>query len=352
VKKRVLAYTIVDPGQPGGVEAVLRGVISALRYNDLSVHELRANDCPLYVRDDPQRRLHLPSLMRAVKALLRVRPAVVNVHFVTAETVYFAWLKRLFGYRLILSLHGSDLLLPDRQTSAMMPSILARADAVTVVSHQMRRSLEEVPGIDMNRVHVIPNGIDPDFWCPPSVPRTPDSTLLCAGRLEPVKGFDLLIAAFADIADICPDARLVIAGDGSQRDELGRQAAAAGLSDRVAFSGFLGREALRAAYREADLFVMPSRSEGFPVALLEAMATGLSFVAADVGGVGEIATPQSGSCVPPGDVRALGRALADAMGKRDLPASGRAARQRAKEFSVERSEHLYVELISGKDAVN
>ncbi len=347
MKKRVLAYTIVDPSKPGGVEAVLQGVLSACRRSGMSVHELRVDECPLHVRADPRRRLHLPSVLRALRALLRVRPAVVNVHFVTAETLYFAWLKRLFGYRLILSFHGSDLLLPNPQTAAVMPSLLAAADAVTVVSQDMRRSAERMPGVDMSRVHVVPNGIDLDFWCPSPAPRAAGKTMLAAGRLEPVKGFDLLIAAFAQIAQSCPDARLVIAGDGSQREELERQAADAGLSGRVAFAGFLKREELRAAYREADLFVMPSRSEGFPVALLEAMATGLPFVAAKVGGVGEIATPESGRCVPVEDVRALGEALAGALGKCDLRAAGHAARQRAGAFSVERSEARYVELISG-----
>lgn len=345
--RRVLAYTITDPGQPGGVEAVLRGVISACRRAGMSVHELRTDECPLHVRADPQRRLHRPSVLRALKTLLRVRPAVVNVHFVTAETVYFARLKRLFGYRLILSFHGSDLLLPGPETSALMPSILAAADAVTVVSHQMRRSMEAIPGARMDRVHVIPNGIDAGFWCPAPVPRPPGSTMLCAGRLEPVKGFDILIAAFAEIADALPDARLVIAGEGSEREALERQADDAGVSGRIDFAGFLDREALRAAYREADLFVMPSRSEGFPIALLEAMATGLPFVAADVGGVGEIATPQSGICVPPEDAAGLGDALAHVLGNSDLVQSGRAARERANEFSVERTERRYVGLIAG-----
>lgn len=347
MKRRVLAYTIVDPRQPGGVEAVLRGVVAACRRSGLSVRELRTDECPLHVRADPRRRLHLPSILRALKVMLRIRPAVVNVHFVTAETVYFARLKQLFGYRLILSFHGSDLLLADPRTLAMMPSILAAADAVTVVSRQMRRRLERMPGVDMNRVHVVPNGVDVDFWCPSPTPLPPGRTMLCAGRLEPVKGVDLLIAAFAEIAQAWPDARLVIAGEGAERDELGRQAVAAGLSERVKFAGFLDREALRTAYREADLFVMPSRSEGFPIALLEAMATGLSHVAAEVGGVGEIATPRTGSCVPPEDVPALAKALAHALEKSDLEARGRAARQRANEFSVERSERRYVELISG-----
>jgi len=347
VTQRCLAYTITDPSRPGGVEAVFQGVMAACRDSGLPVTELRADDCPLYLRPGTRRRLHLPSALRLFALLARHRPTVVNVHFITAETWYFALFRRLFGYRLILSFHGSDLLLPDPQTAELLPAILARADACTVVSRHMLGALEAVSGVDMKNVHLVFNGIDPDFWHPSPEPKKPGKTMLCAGRLEPVKGFDLLIESFARISRALPDLRLVIVGDGSQRAELEQQASAAGLQDRITFTGFLDRDGLRAEYHKADLFVMPSRSEGFPIALLEAMATGLPFVAADVGGVTEIATEATGVCIPPENVSALSDALLRVFRDFDLQTAGHSARERASEFSVAKAERRYVALISG-----
>jgi len=346
--ERLVAYTITDPARPGGVEAVLQGVMAACRAAGMAVSEIRSDTCSLFVRDDLARPVHLPSMWRLFRCLLRVRPSVVNVHFITAEALYFALLKRLFGYRLILSFHGSDLLLPNAVTARLMPGILSRADEITVVSRHMLAALEKIPGAPMNRVTVVPNGIDPDFWQPGPADHKAGDTMLCAGRLEPVKGVDVLIAAFARIAAEVPRVRLVIVGEGSTREALTAQVEDAGLTDRVTFTGFLDRDGLRNAYRAADLFVMPSRSEGFPIALLEAMSTGLPFVASDVGGVPEIATPQTGRCVPPEDAVALGAALVAAFTEGDLAKAGRDARSRAGEFTISAADQTYVSLIGAR----
>ena len=343
--RKLLAYTITDPARPGGVEAVFQGVISACRRSGMSVHEMRTGDCPLYVRNDPGRRIHLPSLMRLFGLLAKRRPDVVNVHFVTAETYYFALLKRVFGYRLILSFHGSDLLLPNPETAELLPEILNKADGCTVVSGHMLSTLEAMPGVDMNTVQLVYNGIDPDFWHPSPKPEKEVRTMLCAGRLEPVKGIDLLIESLSQIKERHPDLRLVIIGDGSERVALEQQAEEHGLQDRITFAGFMDRNGLRSEYQKADLFVMPSRSEGFPIALLEAMATGLPFVASDVGGVGEIATEKTGLCVTPESVNALSDALNRILTQYDLQDASREARNRASAFTVAEAEQRYVDLL-------
>ena len=331
-----LFYSITDPDRPGGVEAIFAAVMAHAAAKGLPTVELRsrasgkAEACPLALRDDPRRRIHVPSLLNLAGVLARHRPTVVNVHFVTAEAIYFVLLRRLFRYRLVLSFHGSDLRLPVPLSSAFMPRLLRGCDAATVVSSELRDRLLELPGAAAEKVHLVPNGVDAGFWTPPERPRN-GRTLVAAGRLEPVKGFDLLISAFARIAGSRPDARLVLAGEGSERQRLTRQAEAAGIADRVEFAGFLEPAALRARYREADLFVLPSRSEGFPVALLEAMACGLPAVAADVGGVAEILTPESGRTVPAGDVAALAQALDRALDAGD--AQRAAARRVAERFS-------------------
>lgn len=343
--RKTMFYSIVDPDAPGGVERVMRAVIC--RHRDLHgvPYELRSSDCPLHVRDDPKRRAHLPSLIRLAKTLIRTRPSVVNIHFVTAESIYFIWFKPFFRFRLVLSMHGSDLRLPDQKSSFLLPSILSGSDVVTVVSDEMLQRLRKVKGAKLNSVRLIPNGVDASFWTPPDEPRPPGSTVVGVGRLEKVKGFDILISAFAELKVQEPEARLVIIGEGSERSSLTRQAQDLNVSDSVKFAGYLEPTEIRNELRNAHLFALPSRSEGFPIALLEAMATGLPFVAANVGGVSEIATSESGICVPVEDPRSFGAAMARLLRNFPKGAAAEAARRQAEAFSLEKSIAAYLEEI-------
>jgi glycosyltransferase involved in cell wall biosynthesis len=169
------------------------------------------------------------------------------------------------------------------------------------------------------------------------VPSAGPVRLLAVGRLVEKKGFDVLLAALASV----PDAVLTIVGDGPSRAGLERLAAP--LGGRVTFVGQLGREALDEAYRHADIAVFPSRpavsgdQDGLPVALLEAMGSGLAVVASDLPGLNEaIVSGESGLVVAPGDAEALaaaiGELVADAGKRRAL---GDAAASRAQGYSVE-----------------
>ena len=135
------------------------------------------------------------------------------------------------------------------------------------------------------RGSVIPNPISyPMPVAEPVVP--PDSLvradrhlLLAAGRLAPQKGFDLLVPAFASIAATQPDWDLVILGEGPERAALEAQVQGSGLGDRILLPGVVGNVAHW--YARADLFVMSSRFEGFPMTLAEALASGLPAVSFD-----------------------------------------------------------------------
>ena len=159
------------------------------------------------------------------------------------------------------------------------------------------------------------------------------------GRLHPVKGYDVLIEALrlleAEGTNL-PPYEVVIAGDGVERDALGRQAVAAGLKT-VTFAGYVADPASFLA--TLHLYVQPSRSEGFCVAAHEAMAAGLPVIASAVGELGNSIVPgQTGALVPPDDPRALADALASLLSRPEkLAGMGRRARQRvASEFSAER----------------
>lgn len=208
-----------------------------------------------------------------------------------------------------------------------------RAGAVVA---QTRRGADALAAIAGCTVEVIPNPVPPTFGtdAPPPHPG-PARTLLAVGRLAPEKGFDLLIEAFARIAGEVPEWHLVIAGEGPLRDALARRIDRHRLAGRVTLAGFT--RDVRARLRAADLYVLSSRFEGFPNALLEAMAEGLACVSFDCAtGPRELIThARSGWLVPPGDAAALAAALATLMRDADLRARlGAGAREAAGGFAL------------------
>lgn len=182
--------------------------------------------------------------------------------------------------------------------------------------------------------------------------------VISAGRLSHQKGFDLLVRAFRPVAREHPRWRLRIYGRGRQEAKLHVRVLRYGLTDQVRLMGATERLDRRLA--AASLFVLSSRSEGFPMVLLEAMACGLPVVAFDCphGPAEIIQSPRQGLLVPPGDVRglsaAISRLVADPPLRREM---GAAARARAADFIpsqvVPMWERLFADLqarqVAGRD---
>ena len=161
---------------------------------------------------------------------------------------------------------------------------------------------------------IIHNPLTPDYENTDESPLPVDANwgeklVVAVGRLTYVKGFDLLLSAFAGVAEKYPDWNLVILGEGELRSELEVQREQLGLSQRVLMAGQLANPF--PLMRRAQLFVLPSRTEGFPNVLIEAMACGLPVIAADCpSGPSEIVRDgENGLLVPTEDVPALQAAL-------------------------------------------
>jgi glycosyltransferase involved in cell wall biosynthesis len=205
---------------------------------------------------------------------------------------------------------------PRRQTLTRAAVNLLRPQYV-VLSRATAEAQKRALGI--GNILVIPNGVDIERFAPgdPHAARSrfglePDRQWIgSAGRLEPVKGHDILLDAFARL----PDQRvhLAIAGDGSQRSALEAQAANLGIAGRVRFLGLCtDMPALLPAF---DLFCLPSRAEGLPLSVLEAQAAGVPVVASDVGALREALSPQVSRLAPAGDPAGLAQAISEVLSR-------------------------------------
>jgi glycosyltransferase involved in cell wall biosynthesis len=203
-----------------------------------------------------------------------------------------------------------------------------RADCFLVNSHEMARGLESSLKLDHRRVRVIHNPIDiaavQRLAREPLPVEQPRPFIVAVGRLEHQKGHDLLLKAYA-ASGAARDHDLVIIGQGTREADLRRQAAALDLADRVRFIGF--SENPWAWVSKARLFVLPSRWEGFPTAVVESLACGApSLVTSCAFGPAEIVSHgQTGWVVPPEDPAAFAAAMTQLLSQPDLTAAFAAA---------------------------
>jgi glycosyltransferase involved in cell wall biosynthesis len=283
-----------------------------------------------------------------MRAAEEIRPDIVHVHRTWPLGDRFASVaaKRAGVRRVVATEHvrWESCGLRDRSTK----QIIARFDdRIVAVSEAVRESLVRYWKIDPGRVTIIRNGLpiaerEGEKGGEDPFPPWARVRIGAIGRLETQKGFDILLDAFARIRKERPDAALLLVGEGSVRGELEEAARRLALGDAVRFAGAVPDAG--PFLRRFDLFVLPSRWEGFPLTILEAMAAGVPIVATAVdGSVEAIRHGTDGLLVPPENAEALAEAVREALSN---PAASReraeAARKRAEtEFSFERMVEGY-----------
>lgn len=266
---------------------------------------------------DKPPRVDARTVVRLTRLLREISPIAVHTHHI-GPLLYGGLAARLAGVpRLIHTEHDAwHLDAPRRRRLERAAIALLRPRLVADARLVAEALLRAVP---FSRPQIVPNGIDTACFSPgdraaarhalglPAAARLVGT----AGRLESVKGQDLLIDALAELPG---DVELAVAGDGSCRAGLERQAGRLGLGGRVHFLGHV--EDIVTFYRALDLFCLPSRAEGLPLSLLEAQACGVPAVVTDVGGMREVLSPDASCAVAPGD----SAALADALKRKLAPA--------------------------------
>jgi glycosyltransferase involved in cell wall biosynthesis len=168
-------------------------------------------------------------------------------------------------------------------------------------------------------VTTVNPGVNTGVFTPGDGDREKDKRVLFVGRFVPVKNIELLIEAFSRVTDSHPEAELVLVGDGPRRDTLRIEVEQQGLSDQVRFTGYIPNDELPDIYRNASIFVLPSKSEGYPITLLEAMSCGTPVVAPSVGAIPDIVDDgENGLLYPVGSVNDLADALDTLLSDREL----------------------------------
>ncbi len=288
----------------------------------------------------------VPSLAAHYSALRRAEPDVVHANLASPWSCqYCIAAAGLLRRPRVVAVYQ----LPVPPTSAgqrRMKRLTARLVHRHVgVGRRTSREVEALVGLPPGSVQTIHNGV-PDAVLEPV--RRPHTGLVIGaiGRLEPQKGFEVLVRALTEIEG----ATLVLVGDGSERDRLEQLARRVGVAERIDWRGWSDEP--RAYLPSFDVVVLPSRFEGFPLALLEALLAGSAVVATDVGSVAEaVLDDRTGLLVPRDDplslAAAVRRLLADEPLRRRLGERGRAlvlARFTADQMT-RKFESLYDELL-------
>ena len=345
------------PAIAGGVDRVVKELVDTLGAQDCILFEVgNWEDRRLEQRIESgirvyRRRLRMPGsgrdLVRRMVCCVEVfttflqligmvrRHGIRLVHLHTLQDYhwYFQVLKRLTGVDIVVTLHGSETLAyPDRPRSQkqLWAKVLGSASAITAVSRELSRNAHKLLPIEAPP-EVICNGISdprPQAFADGRHPIPASGYAVCVGALRPCKGHDIAIAAWSLLAADGVQLDLVIAGEGEWRDWLTTEAQRLGCADRVHLPGAMDHSDVLRLVSTTTLFLMPSRNEGLPMALLEAAALEKPIVASDIPAFSEVITHGvNGLLFAPEDATALARQvsriLADESGAERLACAAR-----------------------------
>jgi glycosyltransferase involved in cell wall biosynthesis len=365
--RRTRVLHVIQNLNYGGMERLLADIVAEVSPERFESHVLVLDFFGRFAQGlEPHATLHRAgrmsplSMVRPASLIRQIRaiaPDVVHTHSGVWYKISLA--ARGAGVpRLIHTDHGRAS--PDPLHARMLDSLAARrTDVVVAVSEALAQQLAATVVRGATPIEVVRNGVDTELHRPRAdtgrirlelgvgaeVP-----IVGSIGRLEPIKGYDVMVDAFARLLAQWPGGeapRLVIAGDGSQRQRLLHAAREHGIAEQVHLLGW--RDDVHDLHSAFTLFTMSSRSEGTSVSLLEAMSAGLCPVVTDVGGnAAVLGGALRHRLVPPEDPEALAAAWRDVLLRRDRSEQdGAAARQRVIEaFSlaamVERYQQLYL----------
>lgn len=245
----------------------------------------------------------------------RVGASVVHLHHANVAMKGARAAKRAGVPRVVMTEHSDQQLRGGARYRRMTRDALPHVDCVTVISDELFDYFRDDLGVDAGRMRVIPNAVDPAY----ARLRRDDAArerlgladafvFAFVGRLVPEKDLGVLLAALSILRrEIARDVRVVVAGDGADREPLQAKARELGVDRFVVWLG--AQPDAASGLSLGDAFAMSSESEGVPMALLEAMSAGLPCIATDVGGIGRVLADERGLLCPRKDPAALAAAM-------------------------------------------
>lgn len=318
-----IAHLIESDG-PGGAERMLAGLATELQ--EAGAHNLvilpadgegwlerELNGSGVAIEHFRLNRPLSLTCARWLTAVLRRHRIAVTHSHEFSMAVYGAWAARRAGVPHLITMHGGRYYAERLRRRIALRASVALGGRMVAVSHELARQLRRDLWLPSSRVHMIANGVR---YLPAAqstlrdeLNLTPaDRLVLSVGNLYPVKGHRFAVEALALLRDRQPRLHLAIAGRGELADSLRALAEERGVAQRLHLLGL--RADVPNMLAGADAFVLPSLSEGLPLALLEAMLSDCPVVASDVGEVRQVlADGAAGIVVPAGAAAALARAL-------------------------------------------
>jgi glycosyltransferase involved in cell wall biosynthesis len=288
----------------------------------------------------PMLSLHHPSSFGLAWRLFRLvrREKIDIVHtFFPASDLWAGPIAKLSGARFLISSRRDMGILRKGWHGPLYRMWRGFYDEVHAVSEEVRRYTIATDGLDPARIRTVSNGIDPDFWRARERRCSSDQPVVTVvAHVRRVKGIDIFIRAAAEVRRKFPEARFQIAGTFgtnpehvAYKREVLELRKSLGLEDAVHFLG--ASTDIPAVLAATDVFVLPSRSEGFSNALLEAMASGLPCVATRVGGNPELVVDrETGLLAAPESPTELAARIVELLGDEPLRAAmGERSRARA-----------------------
>jgi len=323
--KRVLMFG-PDLRQRGGIASVLRTWVEAW---DPTRFELRrVATYETHLGSLPRKLSHLPgAILRAVGELAFNRPDLAHVHFSWRGSLFrkgiFLVLMTLFRIRpIILHCHAGRFFGYYREGGPLLRAyirwFLRRGDHILAVSAKLARDIASlVPEIPVQVLYnPLPGSVESEARSRPTgglsrkpIGDPPGITTLTLGDVGAAKGSLDIVAVAESLSARGVGVTFQLGGDG-ELEAVRAAAMARGLEDRVQLLGWLGPGAKESAFAAADLYLLPSYMEGFPVSVVEAMAHGLPVVSTAVGGIPELVQDgDTGLLLEPGDVEGIARAV-------------------------------------------
>lgn len=340
----------------GGAETMCENLTYALTAagHDVTVVSLISDRTPIACRMeengiriqylDKKLGLDLSMIPRLINIMKQEKPDVVHTHLNVIK--YAAVAARLCGIRCVHTVHNVAHEEAEGRLQKITNTIYFRRGwAVPVaLSPKVQATILSFYGLKEEQVPMIYNGADLGKCCPKEdYSLSKPARLLHIGRFNEQKNHKGLLEAFAQIVKTFPDCCLQLIGDGDLEEETKNEVKSLGLQEKVLFLG--NQTNVHPFLQAADLFLLPSKFEGMPMTIIEAMGTGLPIVASAVGGVPDMLEDGVSGILVPCDPDAVAQAVLQLLEQKDLRENlGTHALENSRRFSAEYMAQCYCDI--------